>query len=214
MVEAVFRLPAADLRTVDLPYTLRLYGVTEERFDELVNEDVKAELLDGVMTVHSPASTLHDDISGFIRSLMRFYVESKKLGKVWGPDALVHLATCRRFGPDLFFIEKRRVPHPRPQQFEGSPDLALEVLSPSNRGYDLDEKRPAFREAGVREIWIVDPDEREVILDRRRGADYTTKSYRRGKVASRVVAGFWIDAAWLWADPLPDLPQCLREILP
>ena len=49
------------------------------------------------MSVHSPASTLHDDVSGFLRSLMRLYAEEKKLGKVWGPDALVHPATCRRF---------------------------------------------------------------------------------------------------------------------
>ncbi len=201
------------LRTVDLPYEVRFFGVTEEMFDDLVDEDMKAELLDGVMIVHSPASTLHDDVSGFLRSLMRFYAETKKLGKVWGPDALVHLATCRRFAADLIFIERRRVPRPRPQQFEGAPDLALEVLSPSNRDYDLNEKRPAYRQAGVREIWLVDPDEREVIVDRRRGAGYTTKSYRRGKVSSRVVAGFWLDAAWLWADPLPDLPDCLGEIL-
>ncbi len=213
MVTTLFRFPTGDLRTVDLPYMLRLYGVTDEVFDEMVDEDTKAELLDGVMIVHSPASTLHDDVSGFLRSLMRFYAETKKLGKVWGPDALVHLATCRRFAPDLFFIEKRRVPRPRPPQFEGAPDLALEVLSPSNRDYDLDDKRPAYREAGVHEIWLVDPNEREIIVDRRRGADYTTKTYRRSKVASRVLPGFWIDAAWLWADPLPDVPDCLRAIL-
>ena len=53
------RFPAArplDLRTVDLPYMLRLYGVTDEKFDELTDEDTKAELFDGVMIVHSPAS--------------------------------------------------------------------------------------------------------------------------------------------------------------
>jgi Uma2 family endonuclease len=201
------------LRTVDLPYEVRFFGVTEEMFDDLVDEDMKAELLDGVMIVHSPASTLHDDVSGFLRPLMRLYAEERELGKVWGPDALVHLATCRRFGPDLFFIEQRRVPRRRPPQFEGAPDLALEVLSPSNRAYDLDEKRPAYRAAGVREIWLVDPDEREVTVDRRRGAGYTTKTFRRGKVASRVLGGFWLDAAWLWADPLPKVLPCLREIL-
>ncbi len=126
----------------------------------------------------------------------------------------MHLATCRRFAPDLFFIEKARVPHPRPPQFEGAPDLALEVLSPTNRDYDLEDKRPAYRAAGVREIWIVDPNEREIIVDRQRGGDYATKTYRRGKVASRVVSGFWIDAAWLWRDPLPDLPDCLSVLLP
>jgi hypothetical protein len=49
------------VKTIDLPYMLQVYGVTEEMFDELVDEDTKAELIDGVMIVHSPASMEHDN---------------------------------------------------------------------------------------------------------------------------------------------------------
>src|SRR5258707_7463184 len=56
----------ADLRAMDLPYTLRLYGVTDQMFDELVDEDTRAELIDGVMIVHSPASIKHDNLTGFL----------------------------------------------------------------------------------------------------------------------------------------------------
>jgi hypothetical protein len=59
------------LKTVDLPYTVRLPRVTEEMFRELVDEDMNAELFDGVMTVHSPATLQHDDQGGFLRFLMR-----------------------------------------------------------------------------------------------------------------------------------------------
>ena len=52
------------LKTIDLPYMIQVYDVTEEMFDELVDEDTKAELIDGVMIVHSPASIEHDDSSG------------------------------------------------------------------------------------------------------------------------------------------------------
>jgi Uma2 family endonuclease len=201
------------LRTVDLPYTIRVYGVTEETFDELVDEDTKAELLDGVMIVHSPATIQHDDLSGFLRSLMRCYAEERELGKVLGPDALVHLATCRRFGPDAFFIERRRVPHPLPEEFEGAPDLALEVLSPSNRDDDLNDKRPAYRQAGVKEIWFVDPREQQIILDRRRRKGYTTATVTTGRATSAVLTGFWVETSWLWADPLPSVMRCLLEIL-
>jgi hypothetical protein len=45
-----------DIRSLDLPYMIQVYDVTEEMFDELVDEDTKAELIDGVMIVHSPAS--------------------------------------------------------------------------------------------------------------------------------------------------------------
>ena len=51
------------LRTVDVPYMLRLYDINDEMFDEMVDEDTKAELIDGVMIVHSTASMRHDNVA-------------------------------------------------------------------------------------------------------------------------------------------------------
>jgi Uma2 family endonuclease len=198
---------------IDLPYTIRVHGVTEEMFDELVDDDTKAELIDGVMIVHSPATIEHDDVTGFVRALMDLFTEEKGLGKVLGPDSLVHLATCRRFGPDGYFVRKGRVPKRRDKQFEGAPDLVLETLSPSNRDIDLDDKRPAYREAGVQEIWFVDPKNQQVIIDRKRGKRYREQVTATGRVSSDVLDGFWIDVDWLWADPLPRKVDCLRAIL-
>ncbi len=201
------------LHMVDVPYTLKLYGVTDEMFDEMVDEDTKAELIDGVMIVHSPASLRHDDVAGFLRTLMRCYADDKDLGAVLGPDGLARIKKGRRVGADLFFLNKDRVPKPLPKEYKGVPDLFLEVLSPSNRSDDLDDKRPLYREAGVKEMWFVDPDEQQIILDRRRGQRYVTKTIHTGRIESAVVRGFWIEADWLWSDPLPNIMQCLRAIL-
>jgi Uma2 family endonuclease len=201
-------------RTVDLPYTVRLYGVTEEMFDELVDEDTKAELLDGVMIVHSPASPRHDDTAGFLRSLMRFYARTKRLGKVLGPDSLVRLKPRRKVGPDLFFFRQDRLPRPLPaKQFEGAPDLIVEVLSPSNRSDDLEDKRPLYRQAGVKEVWFVDPDRQEILVDRRGRRRYTTRTVTSGRLESAALEGFWIEVDWLWADELPEELACLNKIL-
>jgi Uma2 family endonuclease len=201
-------------RTIDLPYTVRIPDVTEEMFDELVDEDTKAELIDGVMIVHSPASPRHNIIAGFLRNLMTYYAEEKGLGTVFGPDDLVHLATCRKFAPDVFFLDAGDVPHPLPEkEFEVIPGLVIEVLSPSNRDYDLEDKRSAYREARVREIWLVDPAAQQVIVDRRRGKKYSTITVVDARITSAVVKGFWVEATWLWAEPLPRLVTCLREIL-
>src|SRR5262249_49023932 len=146
------------LRTVDLPYTIRVHGVSEQMFDELVDEDTKAELLDGVMIVHSLASPRHNRVAGFVRTLAGSFTEETEQGSVFGPDDLIHLASCRRFAPDAFFLEADRVPTPLPElQFEGAPDWLLEVLSASNRDDDLEDKRPAYRQARVGEMWFIDP---------------------------------------------------------
>jgi Uma2 family endonuclease len=201
-------------RTVELSNTVVIHDVTEEMFDELIDEDTKAELIDGVMIVHSPASPRHNMIAGFFRNLMNCYAEEKGLGKVFGPDDLVHLATCRKFAPDAFFLDAGDVPHPLPEkEFEVTPGLVVEVPSPSNRDYDLEDKRPAYREARVREIWLVDPDAQQITVDRRRGKKYTATTTAAGRINSTVVRGFWLDAAWLWTEPLPNVLPCLREIL-
>ena len=212
MVELKLRM-----KTVDLPYAVRIFNVTEEMFDEMVDEDTKAELIDGVMIVHSPASLLHDRVAHFLRALMGCYASEKGLGEVFGPDGLVHLAASRKFGPDIFFVEQERVPRTlssEQKEFEGAPALVLEILSPSNRADDLEEKRPAYRKAGVQEIWFVDPDNREIIIDRRRGPkNYVTTTIRKGKASSLVLPGFWLEAEWLWSWPLPKELACLRKIL-
>jgi Uma2 family endonuclease len=202
------------LKTVDMPYTVRIPNVSERQFDRLVDEDTKAELIDGVMVVHSPASPRHDDVAGFLRFLMRFCAAAREQGKVLGPDSLVHLATCRKFAPDIFFLVQRRVPRRLPRkQFEIPPDLVVEVLSPSNRADDLEDKRPAYREAGVRELWLVDLANDEIIVDRKRGRSYATTTLPEGPVRSEVLEGFWIEAEWVWAEPLPNEMDCLQKIL-
>jgi Uma2 family endonuclease len=202
------------LRTVDLPYTVRIPHITDEQFDELVDEDTKAELFDGVMIVHSPASPIHNQIAAFVRDLMTRYVEERDLGRIYGPDDLIRIRRSRRFAPDIFFLVKDRVPDPIPEkQYVGSPDLAMEILSPSIRDYDLEEKRVAYQEAGIREIWLVDPEEQEVIVDRRRPKGYVTVTVTTGRIASRAVAGFWLEATWLWSQPMPRVSACLRRIL-
>jgi Uma2 family endonuclease len=199
---------------VDLPFTVRLYDVTEKMFDELVDEDTRAELIDGVMVVHSPASPRHNAIAGFLRSLMQCYVEEKGLGQVLGPDSLIRLRARQKFAPDLFFLEQKRVPKRLPKkQIEGPPDFIVEVLSPSNRRFDLEEKRPAYRKAGVREIWLVDPEKERILVDRLLKNRYATDTVAEGRLASAVIPGFWIEAAWLWAEPLPKVLKSLRMIL-
>src|SRR5436309_10993159 len=100
-------------RVLDLPYMIRVSGVTDATFDRLVDEDTKAELIDGVMFVHSPASMRHDEVSQFLRTLLSCFVRRRKLGSVFGPDSLVRIAPRRRFGPDTYYLARGRLPRGR-----------------------------------------------------------------------------------------------------
>jgi Uma2 family endonuclease len=202
------------VKTVDLPYSVRLYGVAEDLFDELTDEDTKAELIDGVMIMHSPASLQHENTGNFLGGLMRFYAKAKSLGlMIASGNGIVHLSKDRKLAPDGFFIRKERVPSPLPKQFDGVPDLILEVLSPSNRNDDLIDKRKIYREAGVDEIWFVDNEHKQIIVDRKQADGYAENIVTEGKFLSNAIEGFWINVDWLWQEPLPDELTCLQEIL-
>ena len=82
---------------LDPPYLLRKYGVTEEGFDQITNEDIKAELLDGELIVHSLATLRHDDLCTFLSFLMRGYADRKRLGLVYGANnAVMRLGATRK----------------------------------------------------------------------------------------------------------------------
>jgi Uma2 family endonuclease len=204
-----------DLKSLELPYLLRVYGVTEEMFDEMVeDEDTKAELMDGVLVMHSPASLSHDRTVTFIAGLLSFYVGRKQSGLVSGAsNALARLQLGRRVAPDVFYVAQARVKSPLPKELQGAPDLVVEVISASNRAYDLGEKRDAYRSARVKEIWLIDSERREIIVDRLRGEEYLSSTFTEGRIPSTVVEGFWVEASWFWAEPLPDALTCLESIL-
>lgn len=67
-------------------------------------------------------------------------------------------------GPDVLFVSRQRWPQERaPDGFlEVAPDLAVEVLSPHDVWKDVLEKTSEYFDAGVREVWVVDPDLRTV----------------------------------------------------
>ncbi|MCS6937073.1 MAG: Uma2 family endonuclease [Candidatus Bipolaricaulota bacterium] len=200
-------------RKIEPPYLLQRFGVSVAEFEEITDEDLKAELMDGVMIVHSPATLRHDDLLGFLLFLVRGYAESQQWGKVLGPNAIMQLGERRRFAPDLMFIRRERLRLPLAKQFQGAADWVIEILSEHTRSYDLREKRTIYQEAGIAEIWFIDGEEQRVIADRRRGGGYEETVISTGRVNAEVLPGFWLDAAWLWLDQLPNPLASLEQIL-
>jgi Uma2 family endonuclease len=60
----------------------------------------------------------------------------------------------------------------------GAPDLVIEILSPSNTAIEMQRKLELYRDAGVQEYWIVNPDRDAVTVYRLEGGRYVTRFYR------------------------------------
>jgi Uma2 family endonuclease len=202
-------------QAIDVPKLLFLEGVSEALYDALtaLEEDVKAELLDGVMVVHSPEKTRHEQEFRFLFVLMNLFAYAHHWGEVLGSMATVHLGECRRVKPDIAAVRLERVHIITEDAIEGVPDLVLEIVSESTRRYDFGEKRKVYEEAGVPEIWLVDFERKVVMVVRRVGRRYRSEAKSRGILRSQVMKGFWLRVEWLWQTELPDPTECLQVIL-
>ena len=73
------------------------------------------------------------------------------------------------------------------------------------------EKWQVYHEAEIDEIWFIDDEEREIVIDRRKGKEYTTATINSGKVVSETLPGFFVQAEWLGEEIMLDPILCLQR---
>jgi Uma2 family endonuclease len=191
------------------------WRMTEEEFVEWYDRgDIKAEWVDGEVIVMAPISDVHDQLQWWLRNLLQFYVDRKKLGRVFGPQYVMRLAKERsRREPDIFFVVAERARLITRNHMEGPVDLAVEVVSPESRKRDRQQKYKEYQAAGVREYWIVDPLSKSVdVFALNSAGKYEAIAVVDAKIESKVVAGWFVRPAWLWTDPLIDVHEALNEL--
>jgi Uma2 family endonuclease len=200
------------LADLEPPYLVIKPGVREDEFYALAGEDSEWEYLDGRL-VRSPASDRHEDLFRFLLTLLSSYLDERGGAVVRGSRYPMRLDERWSPEPDLLVVRDDRRHLLTPQRLEGPADWVVEIASEGDPGFDVREKLPRYREAGIPEIWLVDPFEQKVLTERKEGAVYHRSGHIEGRLESTVVPGFWIDAGWLWRDDLPSTLKCLRQIL-
>jgi Uma2 family endonuclease len=210
------RVVTADGDEMSTPYLVRFGGWTEDRYFVEAPESRIVEFEDGEVIVHSPAGRLHQRLIRFLTMLSQGYVDRRRLGEVFNGPAVVRLRSGLDYEPDLFFIPVGLLNSFGEEFFAGAPGFIIEVTSKGTRLHDLRTKAAAYREHGVQEYWVVDPEHRLVIrhmLPADPQSPYQVREYGAGRLESLAIPGFWLDVAWLWQDPLPDAFTCLEQIL-
>lgn len=144
--------------------------------EELLNAPADlgpCELVRGELVMMSPGKGRHAAVGMKIgRSLLDF-VEANDLGEVFDSSAGYVLSrdpdTVRE--PDVSFLTTQRLKEQDLDAFlEGAPDLAVEVLSPSNTAAEMRAKMDDYFGAGCRVVWIVDPLRKSVTVHRPDGS--------------------------------------------
>ncbi len=154
-------------------------------------EGERVELIDGRIYSLSAPSAVHQLIVGMLYNILTSFIRSRGgscVTFVSPIDVRIKCDDRNMVEPDLIVVfDRDKI---TPKRIEGAPDLVIEVLSPSSVKVDNNIKRNLYREAGVREYWIVDPMSELVYVQRFDGEKPGKISGRDSSRASAEIYSF------------------------
>jgi Uma2 family endonuclease len=126
-------------------------------FYEWVDEDVKAEFVNGKVIIQSPTNRKHNLVRRFLSVLIESYNDVFNKGELHDEKAMVHL-TRNSFEPDICFWLLEKAQHFTEEQLLfPAPDFVVEVLSKGSKTRDRVDKMKDYAAHEIQEYWIIDP---------------------------------------------------------
>lgn len=189
--------------------------VSFEEFLHWLDEGTRAEWVDGEILVMSPSNWQHQDLIAWLTGILRYFIDGRGLGRVVAAPFQIKLPGPRGSSrePDILYIATDNPGTLHRTLFEGAPDLAIEIVSPESVNRDHVEKFNEYEHAGVREYWVIDPQERRADFFTLSGAGHFVPiPVQGGAVESALLPGLHLNVQWLFAEPLPRLPEVLKEM--
>jgi len=176
---------------------------TYEEWLELDTGDVRTELVNGYLyPLHVQTEIVNGEVYSFSAASLSHQIISRKLTVQF--DIYLQGRTCQvfptinvRLEDDVLFIPDLVVVCDKNKLSEkgckGAPDLIIEILSPSTSRHDRITKQKAYRRAGVKEYWIVYPEEHSIETHILVNDMYSITRYTEGTIPVSVLDDFTVD---------------------
>ena len=130
---------------------------TDMTLDEFCQSDLEGyEYVKGKLIPMAPPTMEHGEISMNLSFLLGLHVRENQLGRLYPADTDFKLGD-RLVKPDIAFVSTAKLPENKRQASPVAPDLAVEVVSPTDIQYRVIEKAFAYLDAGTRLVWVVEP---------------------------------------------------------
>lgn len=168
--------------------------------EEFLVSDVDGyEYVKGELIPMAAPSAEHGLIGANVSWYLSQCVRENQLGAVVGSETGFQVGE-RVLRPDVAFISTPRLPEDLIKAFPVPPDLAVEVISPSEAFRKVAEKAFAYLEAGTRLVWVIEPGSKTVIVYRSE-KDITLLTREDTLTGEDVVEGFACPVAELFELP-------------
>jgi len=117
------------------------------------------EFVNGKLEKKEMPTAKHSGIATRLTIEFGIYLKNNKIGRVYGDNTLFQIGANRRI-PDVAFVSASKIPQTgEPLDiWNFAPDLAIEVISPSERHNKVEQKIREYFAAGVKQVWKIVPE--------------------------------------------------------
>ena len=165
--------------------------------EEFLAYDVEGyEYVNGELVPMAPPSREHGEISVNVIRYLDAHVYQNKLGRLYTAETTFQIRD-RTVKPDVAFVSTDRLIGDKTEGFSIPPDLAIEVVSPSDVQSRVAEKALAYLEAGTRLVWVLEPVSKTVTIYRSE-KDIEMLTHDDMLTGEEVVPGFTCPVAHLF----------------
>jgi Uma2 family endonuclease len=127
-----------------------------------LEDDNRYEIIEGELIEMPSPGRIHQKISGNLYGILWNHLKKNKLGELYSAPFDTILSDINTFQPDILFISQTNLNVLQERGVFGSPDLVIEILSPTNPDHDKVKKFKVYEKFKVKEFWIIDPDEKTI----------------------------------------------------
>jgi Uma2 family endonuclease len=174
--------------------------MTVEDLERFPDDGLRREIIGGTLYVAAAPERPHQRVSK--RLFLQFHnaVEVTGWGEVYYAPVDVRFSPIDQVQPDLLVLRRDRHDIYQGGTIFGPPDVVVEILSPSTRLYDLNQKRRLYAGQRVPEFWIADhrTDDLQILVNRG-GAFDRVNPDESGLLRSTVIPELVVDPAVLFA---------------
>ena len=175
-------------------------GITNEKpitLEEFLENDFEGyEYVKGELVPMAAAAIVHGEIGSNVHFLLASHVRKNKLGRLYIAETTFQLGD-RVVKPDIAFVLTERLSEDKLKGFSVAPDLAVEIVSPTDKHYDVTEKALAYLKSGTRLVWVIEPVAKTVMVYRSE-TDFTLLACEDTLTGEDVVEGFTCPVAQLF----------------
>ncbi len=171
--------------------------LTYDDLETMPDDGQRRELIGGDLIVNPAPRRSHQAVSMMLTWVLLQHLMPEELGFLYAHPVDVYVGPNDVVQPDLIAIRRERSHIYRPEGVVVEPpDIVVEIISPSSQRTDRVGKMALYARFGVPEYWIVDPEERVIVVNALVGDSYVTiEPEDDGTVFSRAFPGLRVDPA-------------------